>query len=312
MRIQAINTNTNFRGLFTDKKSQNGGNWKMEYQPYSWEKNEAGEIGRMANKQRVDVYASTLPDNEEIYNKLITNYGTYSEYSDDILGTRSYYRSYDGSMRRTITEMPPMNREESLEVLNRKYDKFLQLKDNQKKGIVETIEALRSEAENISDSYNRYSARHDRGCDYAQGFMQKTEGLRKIADAKIKMDNEQSSLKDAFGSLYSNSQNHIILMDSTIGAKDNQQKIKEELNQIKELQKSGKLIDISRRGVKNQNAPLEAALQNIKAAAEKFICLPHKIISMAEILRQINPRVIEGGYNNEIIRYIEILIRRGV
>ena len=36
MKINAIN-NTNFRGLFTDKSSQNGSNWKMEYSPYAWE-----------------------------------------------------------------------------------------------------------------------------------------------------------------------------------------------------------------------------------------------------------------------------------
>ena len=31
MKIQAINTNTNFKGLFTDKSAQNNGNWRMEY-----------------------------------------------------------------------------------------------------------------------------------------------------------------------------------------------------------------------------------------------------------------------------------------
>ena len=69
MRIQAINTNTNFKGLFTNKSNENGGNWKMEYQPYSWEKNADGDIGYMANKERVDVYASRLPDNEEIFTR---------------------------------------------------------------------------------------------------------------------------------------------------------------------------------------------------------------------------------------------------
>ena len=65
MKINAIN-NTNFRGLFTDKTAQNGGNWRMEYSPYSWESNNSS---KMANKKKIDVYASSLPDNEEIYTK---------------------------------------------------------------------------------------------------------------------------------------------------------------------------------------------------------------------------------------------------
>ena len=52
MKIQAINTNTNFKGLFTDKSAQNNGNWRMEYQPYSWESN---NTGKMANKERIDI-----------------------------------------------------------------------------------------------------------------------------------------------------------------------------------------------------------------------------------------------------------------
>ena len=92
MKIQAINTNTNFKGLFTDKSAQNNGNWRMEYQPYSWESN---NTGKMANKERIDIYANMLPDNEEIYTK---NKGYYAETSGDILGTTSYYKTYDGRM----------------------------------------------------------------------------------------------------------------------------------------------------------------------------------------------------------------------
>lgn len=312
MRIQAINTNTNFRGLFTDKKSQNGGNWKMEYQPYSWEKNEAGEIGRMANKQRVDVYASALPDNEEIYNKLITNYGTYSEYSDDILGTRSYYRSPDGKMRRTIDEKPALNREQSLEVLSKKYDRFLDLKQYENQKLVSDSENILERSNIASNRYDAASAKQVEGYNYGQGFMQKSEGLRMMNSAKSDMDSAKYVMKNCAEALFNQTEEHQRLTTSIFKTYANKEKVTKELKQLKELRESGKLIDISSRTIENPNAPLVAALQNIRAAAEKFICLPHKIMSMGEIIKQVNPRAIEGGYNEQIVRYVENIIRKGV
>ena len=312
MRVQAINTNTNFKGLFTDKSSQNGGNWKMEYQPYSWEKNEAGEIGRMANKQRVDVYASALPDNEEIYNKLITNYGTYSEYSDDILGTRSYYRSPDGKMRRTIDEKPALNREQSLEVLSKKYDRFLDLKQYENQNLVSTSENIMERANIASNRYNEASAKQLEGYNYGQGFMQKSDGLRIMNNARTDMDSAKYVMKNCTDALFNQTEEHKRLTTSIFNTYANKEKITKELNQLKELRESGKLIDISSRTIENPNAPLVAALQNIRAAAEKFICLPHKIMSMGEIIKQVNPRAIEGGYNEQIVRYVENIIRKGV
>ena len=131
MKIQSIHANTNFKGLFTDKSKENSGNWKMEYQPYSWEKNHNYAISRMANKQSFDIYDSKLPDNEEIY---LRNTTYRAETSKDILGTESYFVNYDGTMRRTIDEKPAMNREKSLEVLYKKYNAFLEMK-NEKKGL---------------------------------------------------------------------------------------------------------------------------------------------------------------------------------
>ena len=56
--------------------------------------------------------------------------GYYAETSGDILGTTSYYKTYDGRMRRTIDEMPAMNREDSLKVLDKKLGKFLEQKQD--------------------------------------------------------------------------------------------------------------------------------------------------------------------------------------
>ena len=35
-------------------------------------------------------------------------------------------------------------------------------------------------------------------------------------------------------------------------------------------------------------------------------------MSMGEIIKQVNPRAIEGGYNEQIVRYVENIIRKGV
>ena len=300
MKIQAINTNTNFRGLFTDKTSQNGGNWRMEYQPYSWEKNEAGEIGKMANKARISLYDTKLPDNEEIFKE---NGRWYKEISMDILGTSSYYKAYDGKMRRTITEMPAMSREDSLKVLDKKYERFLSEKQDKKYSLEKAFGTFMEGAEKASKSYDSWSNY------FNEGYFDRSSSRKEI---KKSMDEQKQNLKRELDGMYENARNYMNLRDSMDSVKFTRQKIQNEILRIKILRESGKLIDISSRTVENPNAPLQAALQNIKAAAEKFVCLPHKLISMSEILKQVNPRVIQDGYNNEIIYYIESLIKKGI
>ena len=275
MKIQAINTNTNFKGLFTDKSAQNNGNWRMEYQPYSWESN---NTGKMANKERIDIYANMLPDNEEIYTK---NKGYYAETSGDILGTTSYYKTYDGRMRRTIDEMPAMNREDSLKELEANFDR-------------QTL-AIRSS----SDNYNIASYELDN-----------TFWTKK--NIKNNMDNAARELKNNADIMYQNSQNYIKLMGSIDAVRQTKENGQKEIKQIEELRKSGKLIDISRRDIPNPNEALKQALADIRAAAGKFLCLPHKLMSMDEILKIVNPRNLSSGYDNEIMHHIEKLIKRTV
>ena len=293
MNIQAINTNTNFKGLFTDKSAQNNGNWRMEYQPYSWESN---NTGKMANKERIDIYANMLPDNEEIYTK---NKGYYAETSGDILGTTSYYKTYDGRMRRTIDEMPAMNREDSLKVLDKKLGKFLEQKQELRKELEANFDRQTLAIRSSSDNYNIASYELDN-----------TFWTKK--NIKNNMDNAARELKNNADIMYQNSQNYIKLMGSIDAVRQTKENGQKEIKQIEELRKSGKLIDISRRDIPNPNEALKQALADIRAAAGKFLCLPHKLMSMDEILKIVNPRNLSSGYNNEIMHHIEKLIKRTV
>lgn len=300
MRIQAINTNTNFKGLFTDKTSQNNGNWRMEYSPYSWEKNSDGKIGQMANKAKFDVLTDKiLPDNEEIFVRFSET--PRAESSKDILGTESYFIRPDGRMRSTITEVPAMNREDSLKVLDQKYDRFLGMKDYLKRNLETNFDTLKNSADSASSDYNSHSAEHMKGM---------FERAYNKDQARRYMDQDKAALKNSTDKMYENAQKYIKLVNSMESVRNTKEKISKEINRLEELRKADKLIDISRQGIDNANAPLAEALQNIKAAAEKFICFPTKIVSMAEIMKKVNPRCIEGGYNNEIMRYVETLVRQ--
>ena len=293
MKIQAINTNTNFKGLFTDKSAQNNGNWRMEYQPYSWESN---NTGKMANKERIDIYANMLPDNEEIYTQ---NKGYYAETSGDILGTTSYYKTYDGRMRRTIDEMPSMNREDSLKVLDKKLGKFLEQKQELRKELEANFDRQTLAIRSSSDNYNIASYELDN-----------TFWTKK--NIKNNMDNAARELKNNADIMYQNSQNYIKLMGSIDAVRQTKENGQKEIKQLEELRKSGKLIDISRRDIPNPNEALKQALADIRAAAGKFLCLPHKLMSMEEVLKIVNPRNLSSGYNNEIMHHIEKLIKRTV
>lgn len=198
MKIQAINTNTNFKGLFTDKSAQNNGNWRMEYQPYSWESN---NTGKMANKERIDIYANMLPDNEEIYTK---NKGYYAETSGDILGTTSYYKTYDGRMRRTIDEMPSLNREDSLKVLDKKLGKFLEQKQELRKELEKQLTTRDANVTDAIKQYDHWSNQHQEGYEYGQGLWQKSEGMSRMQTAKNHMDQNHAVIKNSLDSTADN------------------------------------------------------------------------------------------------------------
>jgi len=297
MKIQAINTNS-FKGLFADKTLYNNGNWRMEYSPYSWESN---NTGKMAAKEKIDVFAPTLPDNEEIYTTDKYAYKTAS--SKDILGTESYYVTNDGKVRRTITEVPSLNREESLRVLDKKLEKFLKIKQEMRTELEQGFKPAFDSGNSASIEYDSWAREHERGV-FDRSYNK--------SEAAAKMNGQKSSLKKALDSMYENSQKYMQLMGSMDAVRQSRANIQKEANDIAALRSTGRLIDISRRDIVNPNDALQAALQNLKTAAEKHLCLPHKLVSMEEILKIINPKGLLNFSRDEIIRQVETMIKRSI
>lgn len=202
-------------------------------------------------------------------------------------------------MRRTIDEMPAMNREDSLKVLDKKLEKFLEQKQELRKELEANFDRQTLAIRSSSDNYNIASYELDN-----------TFWTKK--NIKNNMDNAARELKNNADIMYQNSQNYIKLMGSIDAVRQTKENGQKEIKQIEELRKSGKLIDISRRDIPNPNEALKQALADIRAAAGKFLCLPHKLMSMDEILKIVNPRNLSSGYNNEIMHHIEKLIKRTV
>lgn len=136
--------------------------------------------------------------------------------------------------------------------------------------------------------------------------------MSRMQTARNYMDQNHAVVKNSLDSTADNAKNYIKLMGSIDAVRQTKENGQKEIKQIEELRKSGKLIDISRRDIPNPNEALKQALADISAAAGKFLCLPHKLMSMDEILKIVNPRNLSSGYNNEIMHHIEKLIKRTV
>ena len=292
MRIQAIN-NTNFRGLFTDKSAQNGGDWKMEYSPYSWE---SDNTSKMSNKKHVDVFSSSLPDNEEIYIESLDG----AKSSKDILGTESYYLKSNGKMRRTITEVPAMNREESLRVLNKKLDVFEKMKYQKAEEIQNEIVERRSDIGKSSSRFEEYY------CDASSGLFVRNHSLTTSHDI---MREEFQNVKRKELSLYDDFNKYVGLRDSIDNIAHQRYNNEKEIELLGDLRKSGDLIDISRRDVAEPNKALKDALKDLRTFYNKFVSLPHKTISARELARRFSADT--GSFLSEqILEYVNTLIKR--
>ena len=136
--------------------------------------------------------------------------------------------------------------------------------------------------------------------------------MSRMQTARYYMDQNHSVVKNSLDKTANNAQNYINLMGSIDAVRQTKENGQKEIKQLEELRKSGKLIDISRRDIPNPNEALKQALADIRAAAGKFLCLPHKLMSMDEVLKIVNPRNLSSGYNNEIMHHIEKLIKRTV
>lgn len=292
MKINAIN-NTNFKGLFTNKSSQNGGNWKMEYSPYAWESRNWYNLSKMDIQRDIDIFGTVLPDNEKIYTD---KYGRKS--AKDILGTEFYYEQ-DGKIRKTITEVPAMNRENSLKVYNRKLQKFLEMKSQKMDAIAEAIRNIPNGFYDMSSKFN------ERADDIKKMYIRRVYSLEGSSDVMSeqynKMRNSAMNAVDQFET-YKN------LNESKDYVKNHIAENDKEIALLSEKRKAGKLIDISRRDIYDPNKKFWEALQNMKEAADKFVALPHKTISVKEILKKIGDGVKKADIPNEAIRYVDYLI----
>ena len=296
MKIQAIN-NTNFKGLFTNKSTND--NWRMEYSPYSWESN---NTSKMAPKENLDVYASKLPDNEEIFTPLSSINNRAS--SKDILGTESYFEdATTGKIRKTISEVNAMNREESLGILNKKLDRFLSLKDDEISLIKNNVEYIRKCTDSNEKNFNIFYN------DSQEGYFDRTYSLKRSSN---EMKQDFDNVRNDTVKLYNNFHNYMNLKNSMDDIKNQKSVNESEIKLLKDLRAKNQLIDISRRDIYDPNKALWEALQDIKKAANKYVCLPHKTISIEKILKAIGQKVKSADIPQKAIEYVDTLIKNSI
>ena len=298
MKINVI-SNTNFRGLFSNKSAQNGGNWRMEYSPYAWESKNGWEIdSKMANQNNIDIFGTCLPDNEKIYTE---KNGKKS--AKDILGTEFYYEYNNGKVRKTITEIPAMNREDSLKVYNNKLEKFLEMKKEK----AESMEkAVANATQNLDDDAEMFYSRAD---DLKNSYFGRSYSTE---DSSRMMENKFNKVKDSLEDVTKQFKDYANLRDSSDRVRQRIYDNENEINLLSQKRKAGKLIDISRRDIYDPNKALWNAMQNIKEVAEKYVSLPHKTISVQEILKAVGSKAKSADIPKLAIQYVDTLIKNRI
>lgn len=277
MRINAINNQQTFKGLFIDHSKENGGNWKMEYRPYSWELKEGVPV--MQNKEHVNYEKAQLPANEEIY---VNTHGRES--SKDILGTESYYKFppdvNNGEMRSRIDVGFPMNREESLNVYLKKMEKF----NKDKRQILSHDLKYKVDFFSVDNAYNDFNSslskyNNDRG--FFGGI--KSEHSDNMAE-NAKYMYERAKI------LYENASKYVNINESIQDTESAIEKIKEELSLIEKAKIENNYIDISNRAINDVDRPLETYLDEIVSSNRpvgqfnKYISLPKRSYWLRDIL----------------------------
>ncbi len=252
------------------------GNWKMEYAPYSWE---SGNTSRMAPKEKVDIFASSLPDNEEFYKVKSKNYSRLYESSEDIMGTVSYYRDFvKNDMGKEITLLPAMDRETSLDTLRRKLENFMLMKKNYGKQIQENIEKY----------------------------------LEKIKDSKLLSQESLDSVIAESEKIYNSTKDYAKLRDSMDELRIQIEIAKHEAATLRDAKTSDKLIDISRRDIFDPNKPLWDALQDKKNSLGKLVALPHKSISVEHLISDAGIKLTDPDFALKTIKYVDKLIEKRI
>ena len=282
-----LNTNTSFKGLFTDKSSENGGNWRMEYQPYSWE-------GKMAAKVKLNITASSLPKNEEIF---VSENG--KEISKDILGTVSYLKDTQNGndvLRRTITEKPAMNLEDSLKVFERKLQVFYNMKQEVMQYLKRNLSEKTIPIQNIAAKHDAYALDITRG--WASHMYEKDERAAGVKSTFDKMKNIALELSTDYDK-------YIKLSESSDIVRQKVGIINQELAQIEAAKLSKTFVDKSL----EKSKPYEwlPGLSHLfERSKDVLIALPNTIVYVRDIVENSN------GDMKKAIEYIEKLIKKGV
>ena len=287
MKTNAI-TSTNFRGLFTNNSIGNGGNWRMEYRPYSWEI-------KMAPKVQLDVFSRTLPDNEEIFTQ-----APQRELSRDILGTVSYLKDTSegrDTLRKTITEMNSMNLEDSLKIQDRKFAAFLNLKQDAMDELKSDLQSRMERIFDIAQEHHKYSDDINKG--WGSHVYDKETRAHGVSSSFDKM----TKLAEDNGNYF---KKYIELSESAEAISKAKEAGREELSRIESAKRLNAYIDISRRDIEKPNEPLVKALANLAAAKEKRVALSHRTILVQDIIKGVG----KDFSIQKAIEYVEMLMKK--
>ena len=253
---------------------------------------------KRANEDNIDIFGTCLPDNEKIYTE---KNGKKS--AKDILGTEFYYEYNNGKVRKTITEVPAMNREDSLKVYDNKLEKFLEIKKEK----AESMEkAVANATQNLDDDAETFYSRADDLKNSYFGRSYSTEDSSRV------MENKFNKVKDSLEDVTKQFKDYANLRDSSDRVRQYIYDNEKEISLLSEKRKAGKLIDISRRDIYDPNKALWQAMQNIKDAVEKYVSLPHKTISVQEILKAIDTKAKNVDIPKLAIQYVDSLIRNRI
>ena len=308
MRINAINNQRTFKGLFIDRSKENGGNWKMEYRPYSWELEDGKPV--MQNKKKINYQAPKLPNNEE--NFFINSNNV--EVSQDIFGTTSYYKCpperNNGKMRSRIDVGMPMNREESLNVYLKKMEKFNKDKrsmlTHELKSPVDFTPVMIAYENEFKDALSRYN--NDRGI---FGGV-KTENVSNMV-------NKTKLLYERAKELYKNAMRYINVSETIPQTEKEITQIKKDLSLIEQAKKDKNYIDISNRSINNADEPLIKYLDEMvlsgKPVSEynKLIALPASTRWLKDIFSSLNVNLNTGlspSTKTKVLEHVRSLIRK--
>ena len=199
------------------------------------------------------------------------------EASKDILGTTSYYLNRNTSeMRRSITEVPAMNLEDSLIVRNKKLKEFLKQKEEAKNKIQESMKSSRQELERTDKEFDAYSM------DYEESWPFRDRSKEENKDLMVRV---KSSMREAGRKMYHSVKEYTAMTDSIASVRKIKSDAEKDIALLQMARETDNLIDVSRRDVEEPDNALVEALKDMDTAIKKTIALPHRIISVKEVVK---------------------------